>query len=195
MTGHRTWLGDEGLRIVACHQEGELAIIRDVVLDFKPELMVELGTCVGGITLLLHQCFPDIPLHSFDNKSIVKSAKKARSSLTIELLERFQKEAFNENVEFHVADVFADGKYIVECLLTSEKRKFLYCDNGNKDMEINLFAKCLSIGDVLGVHDWGFEVGWEWAGVKETLSSFEEMSINETLRDKFLTARFFRKIK
>lgn len=195
MTGYRTWLGDEGLKTVACHREGELDIIREVVLDFKPELMIELGTCVGGITLLLHECFPNTPLHTFDNKSMIRSLKKAKSNISIETIETLQRESFNDNVTFYVTNIFIEGKPIIEELLANDKRKFLYCDNGNKDEEINLFAKCLSVGDLLGVHDWGYEIGWEWEGVKETLSDFEEHPINKTSEEKSLTVRFFRKIK
>ena len=84
MIGVRTWIGDEGLKTLACHQEGELSIIRDIVLDFQPELMIELGTLIGGVTLLLHQCFPDIPLHSFDNRSMAGCLKKAKGGFTAE---------------------------------------------------------------------------------------------------------------
>lgn len=195
MTGPRTWLGDEGLKTVACHREGELSIIREVILDFQPELMVELGTCVGGITLLLHECFPNIPLYTFDNKSMIRSLKKAKSGISIETIETFQKEAFNDNVKFYITNVFIEGKPIIEELLASKKKKFLYSDNGKKKDEINLFAKCLSVGDLLGVHDWGYEIGWEWEGIKETLSSFEEHPINKTSEEQSLTVRFFRKIK
>ena len=194
MTGVRTWIGDEGLKTFACHQEGELSIIREVVLDFKPELMVELGTLVGGTTLLLHQCFPDIPLHSFDNRSMVRCLKKSKVGFTVEQMETFQREAFNDNVSFYVNGLFRGGRAIVEKLLASKKRKFIYCDNGNKDLELNVFAEHLLVGDLLGVHDWGYEVGWEWEGIKETLAPFEEHPMNKLLEEKKLTSRFFRKI-
>ncbi len=194
MTGVRTWIGDEGLKTLACHQEGELSIIKGIVLDFKPELMVELGTLIGGVTLLLHQCFPDIPLHSFDNRSMAGCLKKAKGGFTAESIETFQREAFNDNVIFYVVSVFRKGKAIIEELLASNKRKLIYCDNGNKDVELNLFAKHLLVGDLLGAHDWGYEVGWEWEGIKETLASFEEHPTNKLLEEKKLTSRFFRKI-
>ena len=195
MTGPRTWLGNEGIRTVACHREGELSIIRETILDFKPELMVELGTCVGGITLLLHECFPTVPLHTFDNKSMIRSLKKAKSSIEVDYIEAFQREAFNDNVKFYITNIFIEGKEVIEDILTSDKRKFLYSDNGKKKDEINLFAKCLLVGDLLGVHDWGYEIGWEWEGIKETLASFEEHFINKRLEKENLTSRFFRKIK
>lgn len=193
MTGVRTWIGDEGLQTVACHQTEELSIIRDVVLDFQPELIVELGTLVGGLTLLLHQCCPEIPLHSFDKKSMTDCLKKAKGEFTIEQIETFQREAFNNNVTFYVSNIFKD-KEIVGKILESEKRTFLYCDNGHKKSEVNLFAKCLSVGDLLGVHDWGHEISYEGEGVKESLAPFEEHTINKRLEEKKLTSRFFRKI-
>lgn len=194
MIGIRTWLGNEGLRTVACHREGELSLIRETLLDFQPELMVELGTCVGGITLLLHECFPTVPLHTFDNKSMIESLGKANSSIPVEQIESFQREAFNKNVEFHITNIFIEGKTIIEELLSSNKRKFLYSDNGEKKEEINLFAKHLSVGDLLGVHDWGHEIGWEWEGIKETLSAFEEHPVNKISEKRNLTVRFFRKV-
>lgn len=40
----------------------------------------------------------------------------------------------------------------------SEKGLCLFCDNGNKEKEIELYAPYLKQGDVLLVHDWGTEV-------------------------------------
>lgn len=34
----------------------------------------------------------------------------------------------------------------------------LYCDNGNKPKEVQLFSPILRTGDILGVHDWGTEI-------------------------------------
>lgn len=35
---------------------------------------------------------------------------------------------------------------------------FLYCDDGNKPREIQVYAPVLPPGSVLGVHDWGTEI-------------------------------------
>ena len=57
----------------------------------------------------------------------------------------------------------------VQCdvLLSGEVEKrmvhpcLLYCDNGHKKTEVQKFVPLLKSGDVLGVHDWGNEIGPE----------------------------------
>ena len=189
----RTWIGEEPFNTVLCHEKESIPLIQRVVYDWNPELMIEFGTCAGGVTLLLHQYLPDIPLHTFDNASIVSSLKKSGRMNKGHIL-RFQKEVFNDNVYFHVTNIFHEGKEQVLELVRSDKRKVVYCDNGKKHDEISLFGSQLNKGDLVGVHDWGYEVGWEYPGVSETLSNFEEHYMNEVFKNNNLSTRFFKRM-
>lgn len=188
----RTLVGTD-LKVMACHFPEELSIIHNVVDKFEPELMIELGTCVGGVTFVLHKCRENVHLHTFDNKSMVQSIKKSGGDYTAEYIDRFALE-FNDFVEFYVTDIFTEGKTYIERLLALDKRKIMYCDNGKKTLELEFFAKHMKAGDLLGVHDWDLEINYEYEGVKESLRDFTEHPVNDLLREKTLSTRFFSKV-
>lgn len=135
----RAWIGEEPLNTVLCHEEESIPIIQELVHDFQPELIIEFGTCTGGMTLLFHQCCPDVPLHTFDSVSMVSSLRKV-GWMNKEHVLRLQEKAFNENVVFHVTDIFHKGRREVEELVTRKVKKLVYCDNGKKHDEISIFG-------------------------------------------------------
>lgn len=125
------------LLVPIMHSQAEIDLLVKIVDEVKPVLFVELGSWCGGLTLVLHQKFPNMEIYSFDLHGIAGNIY----------------ELFNDKVSFIIQDVLG-GISLVKRLLSSEDRKFLYCDGGNKAAEINLYAKYLQKGDGLGVHDY-----------------------------------------
>ena len=190
----RCWIGEEPLNTRMCHEEESIPLIQKLVLDFKPELIVEFGTCTGGMTLLFHQCCPAVPLHSFDNVSMASSLGKI-GRMNKKHIERFQEQAFGDSVTFYITDIFHKGRKQVEEIVKQPVKKLLYCDNGKKHDEMRLFGSLLLEGDLLGVHDWGFEVGYDYPGVIQTLVPFTEHPMNKLFIKNNLSSRFFRRLK
>ena len=112
----------------------DLWILNKALNYHKPELIIEIGTALGGTALFFSNY---AKVHTWDiNRSMTKT---------------------NDNITFHHEDVFNSSN--LEMLLWDHRKKFLFCDGGNKIKEFNTFAKQLEVGDYVFVHDWNAEIG------------------------------------
>lgn len=114
----------------------DLFIFERTFQEFKPDLIIELGTYLGALThfFSLHG-----KVWTIDNK----------------------KHAIREyqNAKYATADVFS--KNFIEgmkAVISIHDRIFLFCDNGNKIEEFKLYAPLLKKGDIIFVHDWNNEI-------------------------------------
>jgi hypothetical protein len=104
----------------------------------KPDLIIEIGTCSGGFSLLLRKYF-NCDIHTFDNEEW-KPIKLKR-------------DLFQENkITFHKEDCWSSKKLSV--LLKDDRKKVVFCDGGNKADEFNTFLHEINVGDLIGVHDY-----------------------------------------
>ena len=82
---------------------------------------------------------------------------------------------------------------VVDLIKSFSKEKiFLYCDNGNKPYEVITYSKYLTVGDVIGCHDWFWEIHPE--DVDKALESFEWFNI-EPWDLSGMLSRFWIKVK
>lgn len=162
------------------HGEEYLPRIFRTIEKHNPDILIEFGTFQGGLTLAIHEKFPELRIFSFD--------KGAHFNVDV------WKKIFGKNVDIILEDLlFKLNKKFLEIVNQNlDKKIFLYCDNGNKTVEINTYSKYLKVGDVIGCHDWLVEVNPE--DVKEALENFEPFCL-EKWRDSFLLSRFWIKIK
>jgi len=164
------------LDVKTSHEIQGLPIIRGLLLEFQPELIIEFGTLKGGFTYVLHSTLPDVELHSFDIKHRVAQKR----------IEKYM----NENVHFHTCDILTRPLPIdLKDLCKDSRKKLLYCDNGNKQREIELYSGLLNKGDIIGCHDFGKEVFWE--NIEKYLLTFKPHSVNIELEDKNCMSRFW----
>jgi len=114
----------------------DLFIFERTFQEFKPDLIIELGTYLGALT------------HFFSLHGRV---------WTIDNMNRkFQK--YN-NVYYNLGDVFSKKmEQHIGSLVQTHKQVIFFCDNGNKIDEFNMYAKYLKKGDVIFVHDWENEI-------------------------------------
>ena len=132
---------DHTLNVTFAGQEiaqrwSDLFIFERTFQEFKPDLIIELGTYLGGLTHFLS-------LHG--------------DVWTIDNMKRKITQHFNVN--YRIGDVFS--KEIVseiQKLITIYPKIFFFCDNGNKIKEFNLYAPLLKKGDLIFVHDWNNEI-------------------------------------
>lgn len=178
----------EGLKTVVVHEQNSFSILNSFLLAEQFKLIIELGTFYCGVTALFHETDRNVEIHTFDRWDLMKNIKKAHLPITLEELAEFKSKVFNENVHFHIENILAEPKSLVELLKRPEK-KFLYCDNGNKAKEIIMYSKYLNIGDSLGVHDWELEVGY--ARIKDSLQNFTGWEINKRLVKENCSTRLF----
>jgi len=155
------------------HEAGAMDTIWNIISEFNPDLVVELGTFNGGFTELLQAVtHENVEIYSYD-----------RISYPL-------KSIFRSNVTFVIADILSEPHPDIVRLCKSKPRKLLYCDNGNKIREFELYATHLNEDDLLGVHDWGKEI--RYSDVEEVLVNFTPHN-HGVFEDNNWSTRFFTK--
>jgi cephalosporin hydroxylase len=161
-------------KVIVVHEAKAIPFIHEIVKEFNPELIIELGTSWGGVTLILHECNINAKLHSYD----INCPRKPNRSM------------FNENVYFHIEDILSSSSNSLMNLCKDRRKKVLYCDNGNKIKEIQTYAPYLNVGDLLGVHDWDKEIRYK--DVENVLKYFKPIK-HEIFEKNNWSTRFFEK--
>ena len=135
------------------HRDEELPFIRDVLREFKPKTIIELGTMWGGFAAFLadESRAWSADVHTFD-----LSTEYQRDEFRAALSTR-------HNLNIHLGwDVLGFPRGLIVGLLTRE-RTLLYCDNGEKEHELTLYAPFVRPGSMIGVHDYDTEVRPQFA--------------------------------
>ena len=113
----------------------EIENLTYLVQHYDLKFAVELGTYKGGSALVLINAGIE-SLVTFDNQDVV--------------------EVKNSKATYRVADIFKSFEEI-KSLCQDPRRKILFCDNGKKSQELNLFGPHLNKGDILAAHDYPVE--------------------------------------
>jgi len=138
------------------HRSDDFPTIAGIIALYKPKTVVELGTDEGGFSGWLADLVSPWGgvVHTFDIKPKFKPP----------LLRDFP------NLIFHQADILSSLNLLVTTLLSGDFSSaltaptvLLYCDNGNKQREIELYAPFVPIGSLLATHDYNTEVMASWA--------------------------------
>ena len=129
------------------HRSDDFADIAAIIAPHKPQTVVELGSDEGGFSAWLADLVAPWGgvVYTFD------IADKLKLGLTHDF----------PNLRFALADVLRAIHPTVAGLV-SRPSVLLYCDNGNKQREVELYAPLLQAGSLLGVHDYGTEIKAEW---------------------------------
>jgi len=152
------------------HEIGSVTMLAKIVKELNPQLIIELGTGYGGMTLLLYDMCPNAEIHTFDNNPLYTS------KLT--------------PVNYHNQNIIGHNNLITR-LCNDTRHKLLYCDNGNKIFEVNNYGYYLDIGDVIGIHDWGTEI--EQKDIENLLRLFDPLEVNKWFEKNNFSSRFFRR--
>jgi len=144
-----------------------IPLFEEVVRDYSPEMIVELGTGRGGLTKHFLRWCPDIPIFTLDQYYLLSSDDAllfADSNVTVIITSQL----FNDN-------------NLMPLLLSSPVKKFLFCDNGSKVEEVRFFSGFLRPGDMLGCHDWGEDI--DYGQIANTMGLFVDHPINQKIED------------
>lgn len=122
------------------------ALNRFLSEESKIKQIIELGTAKGGLTVFfgmeMRSC--DGEVHSFDIEPPTGDFERFRGILPIVF---YKKSVFDE---FTVK--------LVQKLLKPPNKTLIFCDNGNKIKELDLYAPLLKRGDYIMAHDYRTEV-------------------------------------
>ena len=168
------------------HGDDYIPLLFETIRKFAPDMsdknpltFIELGTSDGGLTLILHEEFGNsLEIFSFDKSACISD--KDKNFLFDSKIVTF----YVENILFH------EDKTKLSALLKelSGTKKILYCDNGNKEDEINFYAKYLDSEDLLGCHDYFVQL--DPTRIKDTIKDFEMFNWDRWERS-FLLSRFW----
>ena len=116
-----------------------LYCLENFLTAYKPDLIIELGTGCGGLSLFFS-------LHALTYTFDTGNRAELRRLLPYD-------------IRFIKGDVF-DPMYFQEIKILCEEyeKVFLFCDGGNKLEEFKMYAPVLHGGQVIGVHDYETEV-------------------------------------
>jgi hypothetical protein len=59
---------------------------------------------------------------------------------------------------FSLTNILEDEKYVKKIIYSAPPGIVLYCDNGDKPKEVEMYSKYLGTNDYLAVHDYGIEI-------------------------------------
>lgn len=145
-----------GLKADLMHETVSAITTIPIIQRMNVSMIIELGTAQGGFTKLLEDACPDAEIHTFDKSN--QSVKNHKY--------------FGSKVKFYKENILVQKKTVMN-LLTTQKRKLLYCDNGNKKKEVKIYSGFLHLGDFIGVHDWGREILYK--DVEDYLGNWERI--------------------
>ena len=109
-----------------------------------PWRIIELGTGNGGFSTYLKIC-----CNGFGARFLTYDVIPYQRTVLTEILNLWS--------SFRMLDVVAGEDEIAKAIRLPG-RTLLYCDNGHKITEFNMYAKHLKPGDIIGTHDWGMEI-------------------------------------
>ncbi|MDP3767929.1 MAG: hypothetical protein Q8S13_07930 [Dehalococcoidia bacterium] len=125
------------------HRSDDFPTLAAIIAPHKPQIVVELGTDEGGFSAWLADLVAPWggKVWTFDREVKFDPA----------LLDgRFPNLAFKQG---DVLDLRAGGHYVAG-LISTPAPTLIYCDNGNKVREIELYAPLLRVGSLLATHDY-----------------------------------------
>lgn len=161
---------------LACQRPEVFDAFRDFIEKEKPSLILEIGSCYGGLSLSLFESssFYDCKFITYD---IVENSTSSN-------LRRY-------GVDFRIENIFHDDYSLKESFLeyfeTFESPRMILCDGGNKKGEFNAFSKVLRVGDLLFSHDFSYDQedydshsfwGWNEIMEKDIIESMKQYHLS-----------------
>lgn len=125
------------------HRPDDFPLIRKTLRLYRPKWTVELGTHMCGFSAFLGDTVAEW-------RGKVLTVDNIRYPEVDALLD------YCRNVYFRKADILKSADNMVLSWLNLG-RSFLYCDDGDKNREVEIYAKRVPVGSLLGVHDYGTE--------------------------------------
>jgi hypothetical protein len=193
MNGHRDYKLGFGLSQNE-NIDGALNLLKIELIkeDNYPKNVIELGTYKGGMSFLLKDIFTKSDVYTFDIGGNCDT-------------ERLEKES---GAKCFTMDIFSpECEEIVKNLIQKSGQTVLFCDNGNKVREFNLFSGYLKSGDIILAHDYApdgdyfnnymVDKIWNWKEIEwnDIKDACEINSLEDFMSEEFLKAAWICKRK
>ena len=155
------------------HVVSDFPKLKEIIEIVKPDTIVELGTGGGGVSAFFSDVVRqwDGIVHTFDYITSCET-----------LLQKC------DNVIFHQADCVGNGPIDEVINVINKGTVLLYCDNGHKETEIEIYSEHLNKGSLIACHDYDTEVNPFWINSFLESRGFKKFH-NDELRNLYGTVR------
>lgn len=135
----------------------------------KPKQIIEIGASKGGFTKILddHEISENAEIYSFELNDFNPNA------------------TYTQKVSRIKGNCF-DLENDIASIIEKEGTTLVFCDGGNKNLEINVFAKYLKIGDLIFGHDYAPTYQYWFENLKDKIWDWHETwdsAIEETCKN------------
>jgi cephalosporin hydroxylase len=181
-----------------------IEVFEEVLREVNPDLIIEIGTGSGGMTLILSDILEKINLPNTKIKSFDIIPFKDNPLLSN-----------LNNVEFLTLNIFQPCYYdlldeyinTINTYIAENNRVIVLCDGSKNIKEFNVMAKYIKSGDIIMIHDYAknqevFDSSiknkiWNWFEVSESdiLESCEKFSLKPFMSDKLESVAWGSKTK
>lgn len=139
-----------GLEAQQSHES--VVALAHVLEQEEPECIIEFGTKRGGMTVLFG-------VYGHSSGAMVHTMDIVEPMACSDIFSKL-------GVKFHLVDIFTRyAQHRVADWIGDGSKTLLFCDNGKRAQEFNLYAPLLKKGDIIMAHDYA-----------ETSEAFEKMS-------------------
>jgi len=130
----------------------ELGALLTAIWQYKVTTFVELGCEQGGLSAVMAARTQTVPGFRYLGVELFPQKLDAEA---VALVGR------SPNAELLYADCFVDStvQRVKDVLAASDGPAFVFCDNGNKPREFELYSQVIRSGDLIAAHDYATEIG------------------------------------
>jgi hypothetical protein len=145
-----------------------------LLMELRPQKVLEIGTASGGLTLLIRDLLDDIGL----TETIIETYDVNHPNYLQNYVDNGSKININvKNIFNHNYNQMIDGGGVIN-FIKSEGTTLVLCDGGSKINEFNLLSDYLKVGDVIMAHDYSpnknyfentlLDKIWNWMEIQDS---------------------------
>lgn len=178
-----------------------------LIEENKPKRVLEIGTFVGGLTLMIRDLLDNNGLKSsevltYDVNSPNHLIHQVNTD-NLNILVKIENLFLNDYSDFRSESV----KESLRSFIQQDGCSLILCDGGVKKNEFNLFSSLLKIGDIIMAHDYCYDSNkfeseikgkfWNWLEIQNSdiIESCENNNLYEYLQEDFDKVAWVCKIK
>ena len=135
--------------------------MRSLFADYPPTRLLEIGTAAGGLSMLLRELCPEVPIRSYDVRPSPHLAKLVAAGIDARTADVFSPQVLSEIADY----------------VQQPGRSVILCDGGDKPSELRQMAQIAKPGDLILAHDYACDrkhfhremrgSRWDWCEITD----------------------------
>lgn len=160
-----------GYRGLSIQQRPDIIYPFSILLNkIKPNIIIEIGTASGGLSLLLHDLTEEIESKIITYDIITPNyLKDIVDKNNLQRIEIVTKNIFSNDY------ITLNDTTIMDTILNKNNKLLILCDGGSKVSEFNIFSKFLKQDDILMAHDYAKDQTYFLEHIKNKIWNWHEI--------------------